>query len=325
MENNYSINGKFYDNDNGDLLYKKNDLEFSISNTSGKADAWNAIINRCNGENSYLKIIKDSTIPEDDIKDMLTGLVQSSLGYINNSGQDYVSGIEAILIIEDIQAEILYNTVYKNKFWEALKNPSNVPINVYHGMAIENHHFLSRESWFDSPVLSFQGSTKVRKIMNEFYIEEHRHDELVLLGLNTIGINQDDIDETLPLPETLALCHSLAYWAANDPFFFFTTMGILEGKDIQEDSYILAMESSGIVSQKFIEPIKNHAQININAEHGILTREIFNEIQVVRKDQLVDMIANTKLFIELYDNFHSAVWNYYSDNKNPLLRRLSNI
>ncbi|CDH01570.1 hypothetical protein [Xenorhabdus bovienii] len=85
------------------------------------------------------------------------------------------------------------------------------------------------------------------------------------------------------------------------------------------------MEKSGKISQKFIKPIKDHANINIEAEHGILTRELFHEIPVVRQDQLKSMIANTWLFVELYDNFHSAVWNYYSDESKPLLRRLSNI
>ncbi|WP_387692300.1 hypothetical protein [Photorhabdus sp. RM71S] len=131
--------------------------------------------------------------------------------------------------------------------------------------------------------------------------------------------------ETLPLPETLALCNALAYWSANDPLFFFSTMGILEGKDIKVNSYILAMESSGKIPPDFIKPIKAHANINIEAEHGILTREFFHEIPVVRYDQMKSMIANTQLFVELYDDFHSAVWNYYSDDSKPLLRRLSDI
>ncbi|WP_387692298.1 hypothetical protein [Photorhabdus sp. RM71S] len=110
--------------------------------------------------------------------------MNNKIGYINNSGEEFVSGDEAILILEDLQANLLYSMLYKNKFWQTMQSPQDVPEKVYYGMAIENYHFLFRESWFDSPVLSYLPSTKARLIMNEFYGEEYGHDELILSALN---------------------------------------------------------------------------------------------------------------------------------------------
>ncbi|MCF5495888.1 hypothetical protein GIV81_25835 [Pseudomonas syringae] len=223
-----------------------------------------------------------------------------------------MTGDEAILIIEDLQADLLHKTLYANRFWRGMQTPESVPENVYYGMAIENFNFLYRESWFDSPVLNYVASEKARLKMNEFYGEEYGHDELIFQALSTLGITQQQIRESVPLPETLALCNALAYWAATDPLFFFTTMGILEGKDIEVDSYIIAMQASGKIKDEFIAPILAHANINIGAEHGVLTRELFAEIPVVTADQLRSMKSNTHIFVELYDNFHSAVWDFYS-------------
>jgi len=325
MGNNYAVSGRLEKSDSG-IVFNDKELSFTVENLSGNLNAWNSIFDACDGT-TPLKLIleKHPEICNAEVTELLDTLVENKIAYVSDSGENFISGDEAILILEDIQASLLYSTLYKNKFWQAMQSPREVPKKVYFGMAIENYHFLFRESWFDSPVLSYLPSTKARLIMNEFYGEEYGHDELILNALNHLDISREDMAETLPLPETLALCNALAYWSANDPLFFFSTMGILEGKDIKVDSYILAMENSGNIPPEFIKPIKEHANINIEAEHGILTRELFHEIPVVRDDQMKSMIANTRLFVELYDNFHSAVWNYYSNDNQPLLRRLSNI
>lgn len=325
MENFYTVFGCLEEKDDS-LTYRDGSMKFDVENLNGSIAVWNSVLKNCNGKKSLGLILEEKKeVSPAEARDFLNALIDSKNGFKNNSGRDFISGDEAILILEDLQAELLYSTLYKNRFWQAMQEPQSVPEKVYYGMAIENYHFLYRESWFDSPVLSFVPSTKARLIMNEFYGEEYGHDELILTALNKIDISREDISETLPLPETLALCNALAYWAANEPLFFFSTMGVLEGKDIKVDSYILAMEQSGKIKSEFISPIKGHANINIEAEHGILTRELFHEIPVVRNDQMKSMIANTKLFIELYDNFHSAVWDYYSKGNVPLLRRLSDI
>lgn len=325
MEKNYAISGRLEQTDSGFVFSDKNEA-FIVEGLSGSFSTWNAVLNVCDGTTPLKNILeKHPEIHGEEAAEFLDALVDNKIGYINDSGKEFVSGHEAILILEDLQASLLYSTLYQNRFWQAMQSPREVPEKIYYGMAIENYHFLFRESWFDSPVLSYLPSTKARLIMNEFYGEEYGHDELILNALNHLDISREDMAETLPLPETLALCNALAYWSANDPLFFFSTLGILEGKDIKVDSYILAMENSGKISPDFIKPIKAHANINIEAEHGILTRELFHEIPVVRRDQLKNMIANTHLFVELYDNFHNAVWNYYSDDCQPLLRRLSDI
>ncbi|EDP57177.1 iron-containing redox enzyme family protein [Vibrio sp. AND4] len=319
------VHGELFYSEEG-IVYRDKSLSYSVENITGNLDKWNDFLKACNGQKNINEILQEHPdILCDEGVNFVNELIGSQLSYYEQSGIEYISGDEAILLIEDLQAKLLYSTLYKNKFWQGMQKPNDVPESVYYGMAIENYHFLFRESWFDSPVLSYLPSTKARLIMNEFYGEEYGHDELILKALNHIGISKLDISEALPLPETLALCNALAYWAANEPLFFFTTMGILEGKDIKVDSYILAMEKSGYISTEFIKPIKDHASINIEAEHGILTRELFHEIPVIRIDQLKTMIANTRLFVEMYDNFHTAVWENYSNKSKKLLRRLSDI
>lgn len=297
---------------------------FEIDGLPYNGAEFKALVKAMNGENT-VSTLSTSFSGEKKLLSTISALYDADLLYFKSNDGGYVTGLECLLEIEDLQSDLMHKTLYKNKFWLACKDPSQINPRIYHGMAIENFHFLFRESWFDSPVLSYQGSTNARLLMNEFYAEEYGHDELILKALHVIGITRDQISETRPLPQTLALCHGLSHWAATDPLFFFSTLGVLEGRDIKIDSYIRAMEQSGNVESSFIQPILAHANINMSGEHGSLTRKIFKEIPPVSLADMTRMRQNTRLFIELYDNFHTAVWEYYSNMENPLLRQISKL
>lgn len=234
------------------------------------------------------------------------------------------SGKAVLLEVEDTANRLLHERLYRNRFWRNVLNDEGaVPENVYYGMCIENYHFLFRESYFDAPALSYPASTPARVEMNQFYAEEFAHDELLLKALGAIGLKREDLAETMPLPETMAMCNALSYWARYDPLFFFTTLGILEGKDVEVDSYVLACERRGL-DPRFIAPIRAHAEINMKGEHGNLTRKIFAAIEAIDDETARRLIARTHLFIELYDNFYTAIWTHYSTTP-TLLRRLSEV
>ncbi|MCO4880943.1 iron-containing redox enzyme family protein [Paraburkholderia caribensis] len=233
------------------------------------------------------------------------------------------SGLDVLLELEDLANDLLYRTLYTNVFWEKCASAStgaDIPLNVIHGMIVENYHFLFRESYFDAPVLSYVANTGVRLSMNEFYAEEYGHDELLLKALNTLGVTREDLARTVPLPQTMALCNALAFWAHSDPLFFFSTLGILEGKDIKQDSFLDAAYRIG-VDPALLKPVKAHSDINLNGGHGSLTRKIFSRIPAIADADVRRMRAQTHLFIELYDQFYTGIWEHYSTSP-ALLRTL---
>ena len=191
-----------------------------------------------------------------------------------------------------------------------IERPEATPDRIFHGMCIENYQLLCRESYFDAPVLSFPGSSRVRDLLNEFYCEELGHDRILLEALNHIGISEEQLRGSIPLAATMALCNSLSYWARHDPLFFLTTLGPLEGRDVEVDSFVRAAEVKGM-PEKFVEPIRRHAHINRNSEHGLLTREIFEQIPVVSALDASRVLEQTELFIGIYDRFYLEIWRHY--------------
>jgi hypothetical protein len=235
-------------------------------------------------------------------------------------------GSEVILEIEDLVEERCAATIFKNPFWTtclAASRPGDLPEKLAIGMVIENWHFLFRESYFDAPVLSYVPNTAVRLLLNEFFSEEYGHDEILLKALNFAGLGRDDMADAIPLPATMALCNALAFWAHSDPLFFFTTLGLLEGQGMKQDSFIDACERCSLPSG-ILGPLKAHANINLKSSHGNLTRAIFGQIPVIDEATVERMKDLVPLFVELYDDFYTAVWRYYTSDA-PLLRRVSTL
>lgn len=225
-----------------------------------------------------------------------------------------LSGRELLALVEDVYNRLAMRTLQRNPFWRAMvEAPARVPHNVFYGMCIENYHLLFRESYFDAPVLSYPASRQVRFLVNEFYCEEIGHDELLLQALESIGLSRDGLFASVPLDETMALCNALSYWARHDPLFFFTTLGPLEGRDVEIDSYVVAARGKGL-PEAFVGPILAHANINKSSKHGLLTREVFDAIPAVSARDAVRILRTTPLFIDVYDRFYAGAWNFYRDS-----------
>jgi len=265
-----------------------------------------------------------SSVNELQIFDVDTSWDSSSLLYAEQIGapDKAIAGRTLILAVEDLYNRLSAKSLQRNPFWRALVDrPKTVPDPVYHGMCIENYHLLCRESYFDSPALSFAFNRDLRHKFNEFYCEELGHDRLLLQSLMAVGLTEEVLFKSPPLRETMALCNALSYWARHDPLFFFTTLGPLEGGDVEVDSYVQAAREKGL-PDAFIQPIAAHANINKNSAHGLLTRELFESVSVVSVADSGRVLRQTALFIAMYDQFYSAIWEYYSKQSQLLLRTL---
>lgn len=260
-----------------------------------------------------------------EIAELLDALDQAGL-IDDEEPAEAISGKDLILEIEDLVERHSERTIQRNPFWTkclSVAVPGDLPERLAIGMVIENWHFLFRESYFDAPVLSYVSNTGARLEMNRFFSEEYGHDEILLRSLNSVGISRADMLDAIPLPETMALCNSLAFWAHTDPLFFFTTLGLLEGQSLETDSFIDACERAQF-KPEFIEPLRTHSNINVNAGHGNLTRELFAHLPSFSLRKAAQMKAQVPLFVELYDNFYAGVWRYYT-GEGPLLRRTSDL
>jgi len=307
------------------VVVDREGLELVLDVEGMSAEAIQGLLARMDGTTSTEKLVAGGD-DASTVEGFIVALDQHAL-LDDASHPEARSGLEVLLELEDLSADLERRIMYRNEFWEAMRErPEKVAPSVYYGFTIENYHFLHRESYFDSPVLSYQASTGARLIMNEFYREEYGHDELILRGLNAIGIRGEDLAETMPLPGTMAMCNALAYWAMTDPIFFFSTLGILEGNGVKEgeqDFFLDACDAHRL-DPAFVGPVRAHARINRDGGHGNLTRAIFRQLPCIDAATVRRLRSRTYLFFDLYDAFYRGVYRHYSTTR-TLLRRVSSI
>lgn len=240
------------------------------------------------------------------------------------------SGLAVLSRLEDVLNRLLEDLVFAGPFWrEVLERPEALHRNVFFGFGLENWFFLFRENEFDSAVLALAESAELRAMLNDFYQEEHRHDDIVLRAFQPLGVTRDDLLRARPLPTTTALIKTLSWWARTDPLFFVATIGVLEGRldsdsdgpdgRIAYDSFLAACDRIGL-DPAFVEPMRAHARVNAGHDHGSVSRELFARVPGVDAETERRWHDKAHLFVEAYAAFFNGILEHYSDPRRPLLR-----
>lgn len=293
------------------------------------ADALTGLLTRLDGTKSF----EEQAVLADLDSVTLDRILRPALamGLIDDARQPCASsGLAVFSRLEDTLNRLLEDLVFSGPFWTAiLHEPETLDPRVFYGFGIENWFFLFHEHEFDSAVLSHPASNRMRAMLNEFYHEEHRHDDIVVRAFEPLGIRKSDLIESRPLPTTTALIKMLSWWARTDPLFFMATIGVLEGRLDTEsedlngrvvyDSFLAACERAQ-VSTSFVEPMRAHAKVNASHNHGSVSRELFAEVAGVDALSENRWLGKAHLFVETYAAFFNGILAYYRNPHNPLLR-----
>ncbi len=310
--------------EDGSVVIERDGIPLLLETEVLPTDKLLDLLNALDGKRTLDEIKQDfPPITCEELAEFVETLDRNALIDVTDAYQ-FKSGVEALFELEDTLNELLHDKLYQNVFWKNCQQERvTIPKNILYGLAIEHYHFLFRQNYFDAPILARRNTGEIRELMLDFFHDEYRHDTIILKALNAIGISEEDLVDTMPLPTTLSLCNALTYWSNNDPLFFFLTLSVLEGKDLAKDTYVDICKKVGL-DQAFIKPIESHANINLKHQHGNLTRLIFKNIPHVDAFNLRRLKSTLHLFVAMYDNFYTEVWQHYTDAP-KLLRRVSDI
>lgn len=306
------------------IIFSQEGRDFAFQLNGQIEKALQKVLLMMDGKNSLTKLQKTFSPSNPEAINTLVRYLDNNKLLDDASNIKIDSGLNVLLELESLTDELLKNQTSQNKLTLIEADVSNLSINVIYGFAIEAYHLFSHQAYINSSSLSFQGSTQIRKFINQVYCEKYGQDKFLLEALNFIGVSNEDLIDVIPLPQTMSMCNSLAYWASFDSLFYFSILGVLENQNITHiTSYLQACESLKINSS-FLEPIKTLINSQQNSEAKNISREIFQEIFHVDKRTKQRLKAQIYLFTETYANFHTAIFNYYSSTKS-FLRRVSAI
>ena len=244
-------------------------------------------------------------------------------GLIDDATQVKVnSGLDTISKLEELNTKLFAKNAAHNLFWQQVASAdSKIAVKVLSGWGLEYHHFLSQQCCFNSAILSFPDSTKIRQLINQLYCGEYGQDKIFFEAFNSLGISQEDLANTISLPQTTAICNALTFWANFEPIFFLTTVELIANQRLSNFKSCLQIGEQLKLGAAFLEPIKRLIDITLKPEPNNLTRRIFQEIPHLEYSIQQRLTGQTYLFWEMQDSFYRAIWDYYSSSPN-LFRRI---
>lgn len=296
------------------------------------ADQLAALLRGMDGGTTAAEVARLRGITDDVLRRVLEPAMAA--GLVDDATEPVAAnGLAALSRLERTLDRLLQDLIFEGPFWRRLtQTPEDLHPHVFYGFGLENWFFLFHENEFDAAVLSYPMSARIRGMLNDFYQEEHRHDDIVVRAFECLGITKVDLLAARPLPTTTSLIKLLSWWARTDPLFFMATIGILEGKldpdgDVEGagetgayDSFLVAADRAGLPTA-FVEPLRRHAKVNAGHEHSAVSRELFAHVAGVDAETERRWHGKAHLFVEAYAAFYAGILAHYDGPARPLLRR----
>lgn len=196
--------------------------------------------------------------------------------------------------------------------------------NLLMGFAFEYYHVTRRCHECLTPAIAkSHGNTKLKVF--DFFIEEYRHDKLLIKSLTSLGFDRTEIEDSLPLPYTQSIMNMLSKWAHTDILSFMAGIFIFEGTDYDSLAYKHALESYSELPEDFAKFQNTHGDINIEGDHGNVTRDFFIDIEYISEEDQQRVIKNIHLLNELQLRMHQNTIDYYDKENVKIPRSLDEL
>jgi hypothetical protein len=147
--------------------------------------------------------------------------------------------------------------------------------------------------------LAHASDPRTRTILEEFLAAELGHDRLIASALASVGVMEQDLHNSLPLPETFAIISALQVFADQEPLTFKALVFLMEVANPEfHRAFVSACEYEGL-GQSFWGPIIDHAGVNDDGAHGSISSRLLARVDFVSVEeravvlkQAVNMIEN---------------------------------
>ena len=231
------------------------------------------------------------------------------------------SGLEFFLELVDLHRQ--WEAGLGESEFSKLFYSGKAPRELIIGWTIEYYHITKRTHDCVTPAIA-KAHGAIRNHVIEFFHEEYRHDKLLLKSLLTLGFSEEEIANSIPLPYTTSLSNMLAKWSHTDLLSFMASLFLYEGNASEGHDYIEALEKYGL-PKEFVAQQGVHNDINVEGEHGNVTREFFSLIDYVSPEDQLRVKKNIAMLNQVYRQAINNIAEYYGHEGAELPRTLASL
>ena len=290
------------------LAYFGEDLSFEVDDPNQIASI-ESLIRLWDGSRTIDEII---AAPHGlDAVDVETALSLLDANLLLTEGAEASPGKHGLTFITELE-DFYYNV------WMRADGETNLVKAIFDGTAerevllgwgLESFHVTSRAHDCLSPMIArFHGAFKRKAI--DYFLDEYRHDKLLMKSLLAAGFEREAIQRSLPLPYTHATMNLLAKWANTDLLSFMACLFVFEGTPEIGNAYIDSLAQYDLPAG-FVKGQSVHNDINSDGDHGNISRDFFAMIDQVSTDDQARVVRNLRLLYETQRRKHDNVLQYY--------------
>jgi hypothetical protein len=179
------------------------------------------------------------------------------------------------------------------------------------GYALEYFHIVDMCPGLLAPSLSHHESRPIRKLLQGFFVSELDHDVLLERSLASVGIARAELEEMVPLPMTFSVCSSLGVYARTHPNSFKASLFLFEEPDGEfNEAFKARCEAVGL-TESFYGPIFEHADINEDGEHDVLSKTLFAETPCISAEEQHTVKRHAAILVECLVLMEGQIIDYY--------------
>jgi len=212
---------------------------------------------------------------------------------------------------------------FSHPFWERMMSGKG-SARLFTGWTLELYHY-TKNCNRHMPLSCASARDKAIKLLRaRHYTEEWNHYTFFMKSLRHLGFSDAEVEDSVPLPMTLALSNFMRQAAREDVVAYSICSAVLEGTTTDRRAYNpyheRAAELYGI-PREAVKPIYDHLDLDVQYQHGDLFEEICGTVPSMSAERASRILDYGHQLVEHVWMWTENVERYYADEANPVLRR----
>ena len=236
---------------------------FELSEESGDRSTFLNIKRYFDGRHSIREISSITSVPEDEICDIVSQFADLGLMRRVNPGSSISSTDFVARILECCSMwskQIGYHRIF------GLLAEGKVRKEVFVGMLLENYHYVRSAPHHIGVAREHCSNPAWKAILEDFWNEEQGHEELYLQTLVRIGLKREEVEAAHPLIGTLSLTNMLCEIGRTSTLGYLCCTSLFEARGEDFEGAKNALESLGQnygVTPEQLGPAIDHLRIDV--------------------------------------------------------------
>jgi pyrroloquinoline quinone (PQQ) biosynthesis protein C len=212
---------------------------------------------------------------------------------------------------------------FSHPFWERMTSGRG-SARLHTGWTMELYHYTKNANRHMPLSCAFTGDKAIKLLRAKHYAEEWNHYHYFAKALRYLGLTDDAIETSVPLPMTLALSNFMRQAAREDVLCYSICSAVLEGTTVDRKKFNpyheRVVELYGI-PRDAVKPIYDHLDLDVKYQHSNLFLEIMDTVKELPAARAGRVLECGHQLVEHVWMWTESIERYYGDETNPMPRR----